>query len=67
MVEPVNPRVRLRLVALDRADVGRLAVVVPGGDLDEGHVVAVLEEEVPALGEEPVVAAENEVLGLVVL
>jgi hypothetical protein len=40
----------------------RLAIVVPGVNLDEWNNVAVLDEQLPALREEPIIAAVNEVL-----
>ena len=40
----------------------RLAVVVPGDDLGEGDLRAVFDKKFPALCEEPVVAAVDEVL-----
>ena len=40
----------------------RFAVVIPGDDLGEGDLGAVFDKKFPALCEEPVVAAVNEVL-----
>ena len=40
----------------------RLAVVIPGDDLCERDLGAVFDKKFPALCEEPVVAAVNEVL-----
>ena len=64
VIEAVDPRLRHGLYALDGPDVVRLAVVVPGVDLDEVDRVAVRDERLPALREQPVVAAVDEVLGV---
>ena len=40
----------------------RLAVVIPGDDLGERDLGAIFDKKFPALCEEPVVAAVNEVL-----
>ena len=62
VVKAVDPRLRHGLDAVDGAEVVRLAVVVPGEDLGERDERAVLDEHLPALREEPVVAAVDEVL-----
>ena len=50
------------LHAVNRSDVMRFAVVIPGDDLGERDLGAVFDKKFPALCEEPVVAAVNEVL-----
>ena len=67
VVEPVHPSRPPRLHVVDRPDVVRRAVVVPSEDLDERDVVPVLDEKVPALSQQPVVAAVDEVLARIVL
>ena len=44
MIKPVDPLVRHGLHTLDRADIVRLAVVVPRVDFDERDGVAVRDE-----------------------
>lgn len=61
MIETVHPSLRHWLHAFDGSNIVGLAVVVPGDDLGEGDLGAILDEEFPALGEEPVVAAVHEV------
>ena len=67
MVEPVHPCVGAGLRAVDRTNVVRFAIVVPGDDLGEGNRRAVLDEQLPPRREEPVVAAVDPVLVVRVL
>ena len=62
VVETVYPRLRHRLDTFDRTDVVRLAKVVPGVDLDKVDHAPVCDERFPPLGQQPVVAAVDEVL-----
>ena len=52
MVEPVDPGLAVRLSALDGPDVVRLAVVVPGDDLDDVDLGSRGDEVFPAGGVE---------------
>ena len=62
MIKPVDPLLRHRLDACDRANVVGFAIVVPGINLYEVYLCPVLDQLFPALGEEPVVASVDEVL-----
>ena len=62
MIEPVHPPLGHRLNAEDRADIVRLAEVVPGDDLREWDGGAILYEHLPALRDEPVVSTVDPVL-----
>lgn len=62
VVKAIHPRLRHGLLALDRADVVRFAVVIPSIHFDERDRVTMLDEEFPAFGQEPVVASVYEVL-----
>ena len=52
---------------IDRADIVRLRVVVPGDDLSEWCRVTVLNEELPAFSPEPIVPTIDEVFARIVL
>ena len=52
---------------IDRADIVRLRVVIPGDDLSEWCRVSVLNEELPAFSPEPIVPTINEVFTGIVL
>jgi len=55
VVEPVNPSLAVGLVTLDGADVVGLAVVVPGDDLDNVDLVAVVKDGLPPFGVQVVI------------
>ena len=59
MVETVNPILTVGLVALDGTDVVRLAVVVPGNDLDDVDFGAVADDGLPTLVVQVVVRHVN--------
>ena len=48
MIEAVNPGLRVRLGAVYRTDVVRLAEIVPGGDLDKIKDAAIFDDVLPA-------------------
>ena len=61
MVEAVHPGVSPgRELAVLRADVVRLAEVVPSGDLDKGDGVAVRDDILPACGPKVLVPIVHE-------
>ena len=55
VVESVNPVLAVGLVTLDGTNVVGFAVVVPGDDLDDVNLVAVVDDGLPALGVQVVV------------
>ena len=52
---------------VDRADIVRLRVVVPGDNLSKWSRVTVLNEELPAFSPEPIVPTIDEVFAGIVL
>ena len=62
MLKAVHPGLRHGLNALNWPHVVRLAEVVPSVDLDEVDDAPVRDERFPALCEQPVVTAVDEVL-----
>ena len=62
MLKAVHPRLRHGLNPLDWAYVMRFAKVVPGVDLDEVDCAPIRDERFPALRQQPVITAVDEVL-----
>lgn len=50
MIEPIDPGLTVRLIALDRPNVMTLAVIVPSHDLDDIDLVSRGDEGFPAGG-----------------
>lgn len=50
MIEPIDPSLTIRLIALNRPNIMTLAVVVPSHDLDDIDLVSRGDEGFPAGG-----------------
>lgn len=60
MVHPVGPGLTIRLVALDRPNVVRLAIIVPCQDLDDVELVPGVKDGFPALGVQMLIRQKDE-------